>query len=160
MEYMLSVDLVSYLPDDILVKVDRAAMAIGLETRIPMLDHRVVEFAFSLPLTHKVSAGQNKRVLRNVLYKYVPKELVERPKMGFAVPISLWLQGPLRSWAEGLLDRGRLREQGYLDANLVQQNWREHLAGEVDAGALLWNLLTFQSWLDVSVDAPEPLPIT
>jgi len=160
MEYMLSVDLVSYLPDDILVKVDRAAMAIGLETRIPMLDHRVVEFAFSLPLTHKVSAGQNKRVLRNVLYKYVPKELVERPKMGFAVPISLWLRGPLRSWAEGLLDRGRLREQGYLDANLVQQNWREHLAGEVDAGALLWNLLTFQSWLDVSVDAPEPLPIT
>lgn len=143
---MMYLDLITYLPDDILVKVDRASMGVSLEARVPYLDHRVVEFAWRIPLDMKIRHGQSKWLLRKILYKYVPKELIERPKMGFAVPIDAWLRGPLREWAEELLNRRRLQKEGYFNADPICKKWRDHLSGKSNCQYHLWDILMFQAW--------------
>ena len=145
-EQMMYLDLVSFLPDDVLVKVDRASMAVSLETRAPLLDHRAVELAFKLPVSMKLSGGHGKHILRRVLARYVPPELFERPKAGFGLPVGMWLQGPLREWAESLLDERRLTAQGYVRPEMVRQRWVEHLSGRRNWTYPLWSVLMFQSW--------------
>jgi asparagine synthase (glutamine-hydrolysing) len=145
-EQMQYQDLVSYLPDDILTKVDRASMAASLEVRVPFLDHRLIEHAWRLPLSSKVHHGQGKWLLRQILHKYVPRHLVERPKMGFGVPLDSWLRDPLREWAETLLDSQKLKSQGLLNAEIITKKWTEHLAGERNWQYQLWNVLMFQAW--------------
>jgi asparagine synthase (glutamine-hydrolysing) len=147
---MMLLDAITYLPDDILVKVDRAAMAVSLETRVPMLDHRVFEFAWRLPLHLKVRAGKGKWLLRRLLHRYVPARLVERPKMGFAVPLDRWLRTELRDWGENLLAEARLRHEGYFDAVRVRALWSDHLSGRHDRQFQLWNILMFQAWLETA----------
>lgn len=147
MDWMMLADATVYLRDDILVKVDRASMAVSLEARNPLLDHRLFEFAWTLPYDFKVEQGIGKWALRQVLYKYVPRELVERPKMGFGVPIDAWLRGPLRAWADDLLEPATLRRQGFLDEPLVTRAWHRHRSGQTTDHLRLWNVLMFQSWL-------------
>lgn len=145
---MMRIDLENYLPDDILVKVDRASMAVSLEVRAPLLDHRVVEFAATLPLTMKLRSGHGKWLLRKLLYRHVPRQLVERPKMGFGIPVEAWLRGPLRGWAEHLLDPVRLRREGLLNGELIRTSWENFMAGRGAMELLLWDVLIFQAWLN------------
>jgi len=144
---MMYCDAVSYLPDDILAKVDRASMAVSLETRVPFLDHRVAELAAHIPLELKVRDGRGKYLVRKLLDRMVPRELVERPKAGFAIPVGEWIKGPLRPWAEDLLDSTRMRGEGLLDPGIVQKRWQDHLHGRRDSSPALWALLMFQAWV-------------
>jgi asparagine synthase (glutamine-hydrolysing) len=148
---MMYLDTVSYLPDDILTKVDRAAMGVSLETRVPLLDHRVVEFAWTLPLSMKIRDGQSKWLLRQVLYRHLPKELIERPKKGFGIPLDVWLRGPLRTWAEELLNPSRLEREGYFNSDPIQQKWREHMSGQRNWSYCLWDVLMYQAWLEARI---------
>jgi asparagine synthase (glutamine-hydrolysing) len=143
---MMYCDARSYLPDDILCKVDRAAMAVSLETRVPFLDHRVAELAARIPLDMKIKGGTGKHILRRLLYREAPQRMFERPKAGFAMPVGEWIKGPLRPWAEELLNRSRLTREGWFDADIVHRRWQQHLGGQRDSTPALWAILMFQAW--------------
>ncbi|NOJ23995.1 asparagine synthase (glutamine-hydrolyzing) [Vibrio coralliilyticus] len=145
---MMALDTLSYMTDDILVKVDRAAMANSLETRVPFLDHTVFEHAWKMPFEYKLREGSTKYCLREILYRYVPKELIERPKTGFGIPLDQWLRGPLKDWAENLISKERLQEEGFFDADMVTRMWNEHVSGERNWQYHLWDVLMFQSWYE------------
>ena len=146
--WMMAVDAKQYMSDDILAKVDRAAMANSLETRVPLLDHRVIEFAWRLPLHQKIRNGTGKWALRQVLYRHVPRAMIERPKKGFSIPLANWLRGPLRDWAEAQLEETRLNREGYFYAAPIRKMWKEHVDGKRDNASKLWSILMFQAWLE------------
>lgn len=139
-------DVAQYLPDDLLVKVDRASMSASLESRAPLLDHRLVELAFALPQRMLVRDGTGKWILRRILDRYVPRELIDRPKAGFSIPLGDWLRGPLRDWAECHLDESKLASEGFFDARKISIMWNQHLSGSYDRSPYLWNVLMFQAW--------------
>ncbi len=147
-ERMMMIDMMTYLPDDILTKVDRAAMHVSLETRVPFLDHRVIALASSLPLSYKIHQNQGKVILKDILYRHIPKDLIERPKMGFGIPLGSWLRGDLREWAEDLLNESRLNQEGFFQATMIRKKWAEHLSGRMNWQHLLWDVLMFQAWLN------------
>lgn len=147
-ERMAACDTLTYLPGDILTKVDRASMATSLEARVPLLDHRVVEFAWSLPLHQKIRNGESKWILRQVLDRHVPKPMIDRPKAGFAVPLASWLRGPVKDWAADLLDPARLTRQGWIDPAPVAAAWRAHLDGKGNHAEPLWNICMLQAWAE------------
>ncbi|MCF2155402.1 asparagine synthase (glutamine-hydrolyzing) [Photobacterium carnosum] len=151
-EVSMALDMMMYLPDDVLTKVDRAAMSQSLETRVPMLDHRIVEFAWSLPLDYKLRDGQSKWILKKVLERYIPQNLIDRPKMGFSVPIDSWLRGPLYDWVESLINEERLYKEGYFKVEMVRQLWKEHLSCKFNHQYQLWTILMFQQWLNTESD--------
>jgi len=136
----------TYLPDDILCKVDRASMAVSLETRVPFLDHRVAEIAARIPLHMKIHGRTGKHILRELLYRHAPREIFQRPKAGFAIPVGQWIRGPLRSWAEDLLDPARMSAEGWFDPAIVQRRWRDHVEGRSDSTPAIWAILMFQAW--------------
>jgi asparagine synthase (glutamine-hydrolysing) len=146
-QHMLYMDSMTYLPDDILVKVDRAGMGVSLEGRIPLLDHRVVELAWQLPMDYKIRNGETKWILRQILDRHIPRALFDRPKKGFAIPIEDWLKGPLKEWAGDLLNADRLKREGFFDADRISQCWADHISDRQDFTASLWNILMFQAWL-------------
>ena len=147
-EQMMALDFLTYLPDDILVKLDRAAMASSLETRVPFLDHNLIEYVFKIPHSLKFRNGHGKWILKKILNQYVPKNLTERPKMGFAIPLGSWLRGPLRDWAENLLNEKRLNQENFFNTKLVRDKWLEHLNGKKNWHHHLWDILMFQAWLE------------
>ena len=147
-EKMMYTDMLTYLPDDILVKVDRAAMSVSLESRVPFLNHKIIEFTSRIPLHLKLRDNKTKWILKQILYNYVPKRLIERPKMGFGVPIDSWLRGPLKDWAENLLDAEKLDKQGLLNTEIIRKKWNEHLSGKRNWQYHLWGVLMFQSWYE------------
>ena len=143
---MLYVDQITYMSDDILTKVDRAAMANSLETRIPFLDRRVIELSWRIPMKMKIDGAQGKLILKNILYQYVPKKLIERPKAGFGVPLDRWLREDLKDWASDLLSEQKIKQQGFIDSKQVKKIWSEHLSGRGNWQYHLWDILMFQSW--------------
>ncbi len=147
-EEMMYLDAITYLTGDILTKVDRASMAVSLESRAPFLDHELVELSWQLDSKLKINKGISKEILREILYKYVPAELLERPKQGFGIPIDEWLRGPLRDWAETLLNSNNLKNDAYFDHTLIRNRWEDHLKGNFNWGHSLWSILMFQSWLN------------
>ncbi len=147
-EQMMVLDLLTYLPDDILVKVDRAAMASSLETRVPFLDHNLIEYVFKIPHSFKFKNGQGKWILKKILEKYVPNNLTDRPKRGFEIPLAAWLRGPLRDWAEDLLNEKKLEKQNYFNSKLIREKWSEHLSGKKNWQHHLWDILMFQAWVE------------
>jgi asparagine synthase (glutamine-hydrolysing) len=154
-ERLMYCDAVSYLPGDILCKVDRASMAVSLETRVPFLDHRLAAVAARIPVEFKISGGKGKQIVRKLLYRQAPRSLFERPKAGFGIPLGEWLRGPLREWAETLLDERRLIEDGWFDARAVRMRWCDHLNGRRDSPSAIWSILMFQAWLDEQRASPS-----
>ena len=149
-QQMMARDLTTYLPDDILVKVDRAAMASSLETRVPFLDHKLIEYVWKIPHSLKFRNGQGKWILRQILNQYIPENLTKRSKMGFGIPIDTWLRGPLRDWAENLLNEKRLKEEGFFNPKLIRDKWEDHLSDKRNWQSDLWDILMFQAWIDVN----------
>ena len=149
-QQMMVLDLLTYLPDDILVKVDRAAMASSLETRVPFLDHKLIEYIWKIPHNLKFQKGNGKIILKNILNQYVPQNLTERPKMGFGIPIDVWLRGPLRDWAENLLNEKKIKQDNYFNAKLIKNKWNDHISGKRNWQYHLWDILMFQAWKEAN----------
>ena len=147
-EKMMYFDQLTYMPNDILVKVDRASMASSLETRIPFLNHKLIEYAWKIPNSLKFKNGKGKWILRKILQNYVPENLINRPKMGFGIPLDAWLRGPLRDWAENLLNETKLSQDGFLNTELVRDKWKDFIINKGKWQYDLWNILMFQAWLD------------